>query len=74
VEFIRDVHLRRAAQLLTQTTLRPLEVAVQVGIEDPRYFRQTFQKLYGLSPTEYAKQHRTTSEATRGQAKKKYFE
>jgi signal transduction histidine kinase/DNA-binding response OmpR family regulator/streptogramin lyase len=74
VEFIRDVRLRRAAQLLSQTTLRPLEVAVKVGLEDPRYFRQTFQKLFGLSPTEYTKQHRATSEAARDQAKKKYFE
>ena len=74
VEFIRDVRLRRAAQLLAQTTLRPLEVAMKVGLEDPRYFRQTFQKLFGLSPTEYAKQHRATSDAARDQTKKKYFE
>jgi signal transduction histidine kinase/DNA-binding response OmpR family regulator/sugar lactone lactonase YvrE len=74
VEFIRDVRLRRAAQLLAQTTLRPAEIATKVGLEDPRYFRQTFQKLFGLSPTEYAKQHRATSEAARDQTKKKYFE
>jgi len=58
VEFIRDVRLRRAAQLLAQTTLRASEVALKVGFEDTRYFRQTFQKLYQITPTEYARQHR----------------
>jgi len=74
VEFIRDVRLRRAAQLLAQTTLRASEVAMQVGIEDARYFRQMFQKLYNLSPTEYAKQHRPAADPDRGQNKKKYFD
>ncbi|WP_201982396.1 hybrid sensor histidine kinase/response regulator transcription factor [Hymenobacter rubidus] len=58
VEFIRDVRLKRAAQLLTQTTLRVAEVGFEVGIENAKYFRQMFQKLYGMTPSEYAKQHR----------------
>ena len=58
VEFIRDVRLKRAAQLLTQTTMRVSEVAFEVGIENAKYFRQVFQKLYGTTPSEYAKQHR----------------
>jgi DNA-binding response OmpR family regulator len=58
VEFIRDVRLKRAAQLLTQTTLRVSEVGFEVGIENAKYFRQVFQKLYGTTPSEYARQHR----------------
>jgi methylphosphotriester-DNA--protein-cysteine methyltransferase len=45
-----------------------------VGIEDLRYFRQTFQKLYTLSPTQYARQHRPEPSAARRQTKKKYFD
>lgn len=58
VEFIRDVRMKRAAQLLAHTQLRVSEVAFQVGIEDAKYFRKTFQKIYNVSPSEYAKQHR----------------
>lgn len=28
-----------------------------VGFDDPRYFRKTFQSVYGLSPSDYARQH-----------------
>ncbi len=58
VEFIRDVRLKRAAQLLAQTTMRVSEIAFEVGIEDAKYFRKAFQKIYSLTPSEYAKQHR----------------
>jgi DNA-binding response OmpR family regulator len=58
VEFIRDVRLKRAAQLLAQTTMRVSEIAFEVGIEDAKYFRKAFQKIYELTPSDYAKQHR----------------
>jgi YesN/AraC family two-component response regulator len=58
VEFIRDVRLKRAAQLLASTQLRVSDIAYQVGIQDLKHFRTVFQKLYNMSPSEYAKQHR----------------
>ncbi|GAA4496545.1 two-component regulator propeller domain-containing protein [Hymenobacter ginsengisoli] len=64
VEFIRDVRLKRAAQLLAQTTLRVSEVAFEVGIEDAKYFRKAFQKIYNLTPSDYARQHRASLAAT----------
>jgi ligand-binding sensor domain-containing protein/signal transduction histidine kinase/DNA-binding response OmpR family regulator len=64
VEFIRDVRLKRAAQLLAQTTMRVSEIAFEVGIEDAKYFRKAFQKIYALTPSEYAKQHRVGRAAT----------
>jgi signal transduction histidine kinase/ligand-binding sensor domain-containing protein/DNA-binding response OmpR family regulator len=67
VEFIRDVRMKRAAQLLANTQLRVSEVAFQVGIEDAKYFRKAFQKIYTLSPSEYAKQHRQRQTATQAQ-------
>lgn len=57
-EFIRDIRLKRAAQLLTSTQLRVSDVAYQVGLQDLKHFRATFQMLYKLAPSEYAKQHR----------------
>jgi AraC-like DNA-binding protein len=43
--------------------MRVSEVAFQVGIEDAKYFRKAFQKIYGLTPSDYAKQHRQSREA-----------
>jgi signal transduction histidine kinase/ligand-binding sensor domain-containing protein/DNA-binding response OmpR family regulator len=63
VEFIRDVRMKRAAQLLAQPQMRVAEVAFQVGVENVKYFRKTFQKIYGVAPSEYARQHRSTHEA-----------
>jgi signal transduction histidine kinase/ligand-binding sensor domain-containing protein/DNA-binding response OmpR family regulator len=57
VEFITDVRMKRAAQLLSTGKLRISEVAVQVGMDDLNYFRKTFQKIFNLSPSDYAKQH-----------------
>ncbi|WP_170312623.1 two-component regulator propeller domain-containing protein [Spirosoma agri] len=58
VEFIRDVRIKRAAQLLTTTSLRVTEIANQVGFEDIKHFRKTFQTVYMLSPSDYARQQR----------------
>ncbi|GAB3754220.1 hybrid sensor histidine kinase/response regulator transcription factor [Spirosoma pomorum] len=58
IEFIRDVRMKRAAQLLTDSNLRVSEIAEQVGIDDLKHFRKTFQGVYNVSPSEYARQHR----------------
>jgi signal transduction histidine kinase/ligand-binding sensor domain-containing protein/DNA-binding response OmpR family regulator len=64
VEFIRDVRMKRAAQLLAQPGLRISEVAFEVGVENVKYFRKTFQKIYGVAPSEYARQHRPARSGT----------
>ncbi|MEZ0487344.1 two-component regulator propeller domain-containing protein [Fibrella aquatica] len=61
VEFIRDVRMKRAAKLLANSNLRIAEIAHQVGFEDLKHFRKTFQNLYGLSPSDYARQHREST-------------
>ncbi|MDO7848484.1 two-component regulator propeller domain-containing protein [Hymenobacter sp. M29] len=64
VEFIRDVRLKRAAQLLAQSQLRIAEIAFEVGITDTNYFRKIFQKRFGQTPSDYASQHRASPAAT----------
>jgi signal transduction histidine kinase/ligand-binding sensor domain-containing protein/DNA-binding response OmpR family regulator len=58
IEFIKDIRLKRAAQLLVNEHARVSEIALMVGIEDPKNFRVSFQKLYNMSPSQYAKMHR----------------
>jgi signal transduction histidine kinase/ligand-binding sensor domain-containing protein/DNA-binding response OmpR family regulator len=54
VEFVRDIRLKRAAQLLSQNALSVTEICYQVGFTDRRYFSQVFKKKYGKTPTEFA--------------------
>ena len=58
VEFIRDVRLKRAAQLLRESKMRISEVAITVGLEDIKYFRKVFRQIFKMSPSEYSKQHK----------------
>ncbi len=53
-EFIRDIRIKRAAQLLEQNKLTISEIVYQVGFRDLAYFRKCFREQYGTSPSEYA--------------------
>jgi len=53
-DFIRNVRLKRAAQLLTDNpTLSINEVSVRVGFSTPRNFSTQFKKMFGVLPSEY---------------------
>lgn len=56
--FIRFIRLRKAAQLLITTDITISETAFRVGINDIRYFREHFQKLFGMKPSDYVKKFR----------------
>jgi len=56
--FIRFIRLRKAAELLINTNLNINEAAFRVGINDIKYFREQFQKLFKLTPSEFVKKHR----------------
>jgi AraC-like DNA-binding protein len=53
-DFIRNVRLKRAAQLLTANpTLSINEVSIRVGFSTPRNFSTQFKKMFGVLPSEY---------------------
>ncbi|RMG68509.1 MAG: response regulator [Bacteroidetes bacterium] len=52
--FLKQVRLKRAAQLLSQQKLSIAEVAYQVGFRDPKYFSKCFQQEFGETPSQYA--------------------
>lgn len=56
-EFVRNIRLKRAAQLLTLNELTVSEVTYEVGFSDPQYFSKCFSRHYGMTPTEYARKH-----------------
>lgn len=52
-EFIRNIRLKRAVQLLEQKRMTITEVAYEVGFNDLTYFARCFRKQYQKSPSEY---------------------
>lgn len=52
-EFIRTIKLKRAAQLIAQTKMTISEIAFDLGFNDLKHFRKTFQKLFDELPSEY---------------------
>ena len=58
VNFIKKIRLKRAEQLLKKDSMYISEVAYMTGFTDQKYFSKCFNKEYGISPTEYIKQHK----------------
>ncbi|WP_010417876.1 hybrid sensor histidine kinase/response regulator transcription factor [Anaerophaga thermohalophila] len=53
IEFIRDIRMKRAAQLIKIGDYNINQVAFMVGINDARYFSRCFREKFGMSPSEY---------------------
>ncbi|MFY7826232.1 MAG: hybrid sensor histidine kinase/response regulator transcription factor [Flectobacillus sp.] len=56
--FIRFIRLRKAAEILISTDYTVSETAYQVGINDSKYFREQFNKQFGMNPSAYIKKYR----------------
>ncbi len=52
-DFIRNVRMKRAAQLLSETELTISEVADRVGYSTHKAFAANFKKMFGVLPSEY---------------------
>ena len=58
--FVRMIRLRRAADILINSTSNVNEAAAEVGFNDIKHFRAQFVKLFGYTPSEYIKKYRKT--------------
>jgi ligand-binding sensor domain-containing protein/DNA-binding response OmpR family regulator len=58
--FIRSIRIRRAAMLMLTENMNIAQASVEVGFEDPKYFRQQFVKLFGMTPSEYIKKYKSS--------------
>ena len=54
-EFIRSIRVKKAAEYLRSGKYSITEVLFMVGFSDPKYFRTTFKKQFGMTPSEYIK-------------------
>ncbi len=55
-EFIRIIRLKKAAELLLESGMSVKEVAYLTGFSAPSYFSLSFQKQFGMKPSEFVKQ------------------
>ena len=61
-EFLRNVRLKHAAKLLSETTEPVNQISLMVGFQTSRYFSQCFQQIFGVTPTEYRSGKKQTEE------------
>ncbi|RZK40052.1 MAG: hybrid sensor histidine kinase/response regulator [Pedobacter sp.] len=62
-EFIRYIRLRKAAQLLIDSDYNINQTAIHCGFNDVRYFREQFNKVFGMRPSDYIKKYRISLSA-----------
>jgi len=56
VDYLNDIRIEKAKELLKDVSLKNYEVAEKVGIPDAHYFSRLFKKHVGLTPTEFREQ------------------
>ncbi|KDN55632.1 hybrid sensor histidine kinase/response regulator transcription factor [Flavobacterium seoulense] len=54
-EILKEIRLKKAQQLLTDSKFTIGEIAYRVGFSDADYFRKCFKSELGMSPTDYMK-------------------
>lgn len=53
IEFIKEIRIKRATQLIETGEFNMTQISYMVGINDPRYFSKCFKAQVGMTPTEY---------------------
>ncbi|MBC7847854.1 MAG: helix-turn-helix transcriptional regulator [Flavobacterium sp.] len=53
-EFIKEIRLKRAEQLVLMKCGTISEIAYKVGFNDPKYFSKCFKQQFGVTPAQYS--------------------
>lgn len=53
IDYLIQLRMQRAMELLSGTTLPVTEIAFEVGFNDSNYFTRQFKKIVGISPSKY---------------------
>lgn len=56
-EYITEVRIEKAKELLKNINLKLYEITLEVGLADPNYFCSIFKKNTGLTPSEYRERY-----------------
>lgn len=55
IMYIKEMRMRKAAELIKENQYTMSEIAYMVGFSDPHYFSKSFKSYWGMTSTEYAK-------------------
>ena len=61
VDFIREIRIKRAVQLIDSGEYNFSQVAYMTGFNDPKYFGKCFKRQLGMTPSEYKENKRDDS-------------
>lgn len=53
IDYLTEVRMNKAKDLLTCTSMKTSEIGFEVGYRDPHYFSYIFKKMVGMSPKDY---------------------
>lgn len=57
IQYVKQVRIQRAAELLLSTPSRISEIGMACGFQEMSYFAKTFRALKGCTPGEFRKRH-----------------
>ena len=60
-QYLNNVRITKARELIRTTDLRLTDISQMVGYDDQSYFTKVFKRTAGTSPGMYAKKHRASS-------------
>ena len=60
-DFLKQVRMQRAEQLIAKSKMTFSEIAFSVGFTDPKYFTKCFKKQTGMTPSEYRQKESAAS-------------
>lgn len=61
IEYLTDCRVRKAADMLQNTSQSIIEISYNCGFSTASYFCRIFKKVMGQSPSSYKRQHRNLS-------------
>ncbi len=64
MQYLRDLRMQTACELLRSTFLSIKEITARSGIGDTSHFGHDFKKRYGVTPSEFRADSETTIERT----------
>lgn len=64
-QYIREIRLEKAAELILETDYNASEVAYQVGFNSASYFNKSFSEYFGIPPGEYKTSSASADKLTR---------
>ena len=53
IQYLKSFRIKKAAELLTNTEMKIVDIGIICGFQDMSYFSKTFRNIYGCTPSKY---------------------